>query len=138
VDDPRHPARRGRAAVRVAAHLAGLGVGALGIDVVPAAVWMARARGAEAVQRSVFGHGQGAGTWGTAVLLDGNLGIGGDPVALLARVRELLTPGGRVLCDVEPPGTPARTTLVGLALSELWSAEGRWFARLDGAAPRRR
>ena len=33
----------------------------------------------------------------TALLLDGNIGIGGDPGALLRRVADLLTPGGAVL-----------------------------------------
>ena len=34
---------------------------------------------------------RGAGTWRSALLLDGNIGIGGDPVRLLERVRSLLT-----------------------------------------------
>ncbi len=38
------------------------------------------------------------------LLLDGNIGIGADPSALLKRARELLAPDGRVLAEVAPPG----------------------------------
>ena len=42
---------------------------------------------------------------GTRVLLaDGNIGIGGDPVALLTRCRDLIAPAGRVLVELDPPG----------------------------------
>lgn len=142
---------------RIAAYLTRQGVGALGIDVAGPAVRLARARGAPATVGSVFGPVPGSGAWGTVVLLDGNLGIGGDPGALLVRVRELLVQGGRVLCDIEAPGRPTRSLSLGLAGSSaprqpwaqvgadglagvagaaglvvrhLWSAEGRWFAEL--------
>ena len=36
------------------------------------------------------------------VLADGNIGIGGDPVALLRRCRELLAESGTVLLELEP------------------------------------
>ena len=65
---------------------------ALGVDVAPAAVRVARLRGAPAIEACVFERIPGAGTWGSALLLDGNIGIGGAPVALLARLRELLRP----------------------------------------------
>ena len=54
--------------------------------------------------RDVFGPLPGEGRWDTALLADGNIGIGGDPVALLARVRELLAPEGRVVVDLAAPG----------------------------------
>ena len=44
----------------------------------------------------------GAGRYAGALLLDGNIGIGGDPVALLRRVARLLAPGGAVVVEVEP------------------------------------
>ena len=50
--------------------------------------------GGPALRRSVFDPLPGEGRWGTALLLDGNIGIGGDPRALLAPDwRELRRPG---------------------------------------------
>ena len=77
---------------------------ALGIDVVHEAVGQTRARGAAALRRDIFGAVPGEGRWQTALLADGNVGIGGDPVALLRRLRRLLLPGGRVVVEVAPPG----------------------------------
>ena len=94
--DPRHRLRSrppGRAAGR-------LGHVVLGIDVVPEAVRQARERGAAAIVRDVFDPVPGEGRWDTALLADGNIGIGGDPVSLLRRVRTLLAPGGRVVVEV--------------------------------------
>ncbi len=65
----------------------------LGIDVVPEAVEQTRRRGASALQRDLFDALPGEGRWQTALLADGNVGIGGDPVALLARTRDLVQPG---------------------------------------------
>jgi hypothetical protein len=66
----------------------------------------------------------GAGRWSSAILLDGNLGIGGHPEALLGRVASLLRPGGAVLVELEPPGTTPRTELVRL---DIGGVEGPWF-----------
>jgi SAM-dependent methyltransferase len=85
-------------ALALAGHLA------LGIDVVDTAVALARQRGASAVRRDVFQRVPGEGRWSTALLADGNIGIGGDPVALLLRVRRLLAPGGRIVAEVDGPG----------------------------------
>jgi hypothetical protein len=41
------------------------------------------------------------------LLLDGNIGIGGDPHRLLRRVRELLTPTGRLLVELDVDGVTA-------------------------------
>ncbi|KQV63353.1 hypothetical protein ASC64_17310 [Nocardioides sp. Root122] len=89
---------------RLTEALAAAGHIALGIDVVDAAVSLARARGVPAVKRDVFDRVPGEGRWTTALLADGNVGIGGDPVALLRRVRHLLGPGGRVVVEVDAPG----------------------------------
>lgn len=86
--------------------LSELGIPTLGIDVTPAALAQARARGASVLRRCVFDRVPGAGRWRSALLLDGNLGIGGDPVTLLTRVRDLLAPGGRVLVEVSGSDTP--------------------------------
>ncbi|WP_407565796.1 class I SAM-dependent methyltransferase [Streptomyces sp. 184] len=85
---------------RLVAALAALGRPALGIDVSSEAVAHARSRGAAALRRSVFEPLPGEGRWGTALLIDGNVGIGGDPAALLARTAALLRPGGRLVVEV--------------------------------------
>jgi SAM-dependent methyltransferase len=135
------------------------GIPALGVDISPAAVRAAAGRGAPVLHRSVFDRLPDEGSWGTALLIDGNVGIGGDPTALLARLRRALRRGGRILVEVGAPGTPTesfRATIegvgfgswfpwatvgadalsavadgAGLRLQELWPAEGRWFGRLD-------
>jgi SAM-dependent methyltransferase len=134
------------------------GVAALGIDVSAAAVRRTRARRAAALHLDVFGPVPGEGQWGSVLLLDGNVGIGGDPVALLRRCRRLLARRGCVLVETGPPGsltgslelelvaggvtgtmrwatvsvdevgTLARDTF--LRLSETWDHDGRWFASL--------
>lgn len=72
----------------------------LGIDISAAAVRVARRQGLPVLHRSVFEHLPGLGRWGTAILMDGNIGIGGDPVALLRRCQALVHPrGGRVLVE---------------------------------------
>lgn len=93
---------------RMSARLGELGHGSLGIDVVHHAVTLARHRGAAAQHRDVFDPLPAEGRWDTALLADGNLGINGDPVALLRRLAELLAPGGRVVADLAGPGTPLR------------------------------
>jgi len=132
---------------------------ALGVDIAPAAVRVARLRGARAIEASVFASIPGAGTWGSALLLDGNIGIGGAPQALLARLHELLRPGGEVLVELAPPGVAATSERIhlelgdqrsrpfpwayvgvdaiecpartaGFAVAERWRDERRWFARL--------
>ena len=137
--------------------LARRGVLALGVDVSPAAVRLARARGATAIERSIFDRLPGAGTWGSALLLDGNIGIGGRPAALLERVAGLLAPGGRLLLELDPPGAGTVTrqlrlerggtasewfawahvgvdaldghaAAAGLAVHDRWCDGGRWFA----------
>lgn len=148
---------------RLTLALAERGIPALGIDVTPYAVHIARAAGALTLLRDVFGRVPGAGRWKTVLLADGNIGIGGDPVALLRRVSELLTPLGQALIEVQPPGTGLRSEQVrlrhadqmstwfpwayvgadqiaglavqaGLSAAETWSSHGRWFATLRASA----
>ncbi|MDP9432588.1 MAG: class I SAM-dependent methyltransferase [Actinomycetota bacterium] len=90
---------------RLTAALAARGVPALGIDITPAATSMARGRGALALTRSVFDSLPGTSRWSCALLADGNIGIGGHPVALLRRLRELLSRQGRVILELDPPDT---------------------------------
>jgi SAM-dependent methyltransferase len=132
---------------------------ALGVDLVPAAVGIARSRGGRVIEGSIFADVPGAGDWATALLLDGNIGIGGLPAALLERVAALLRPGGEAIVETDPPGAPTRTTQVriesdsvvsewfawarvaadamapiaadaGLEAVETFEDEGRWFVRL--------
>lgn len=138
------------------------GIPVLGLDASPLAVRLATARGADAVLGDVFSHGLEVGVWETVLLLDGNVGIGGDPTLLLARVGEFLTPGGRVLVELDAPGTgwqahsvrleqgddvsvwfpwarvgadaiDAVAASVGLRLTDRWTDGGRWFADLRWA-----
>jgi SAM-dependent methyltransferase len=132
---------------------------AVGVDVSPVAVRIARERGASVVQASVFDRIPGAGRWGTALLLDGNIGIGGRPTALLSRLRRLLRPDGLVLVELDAPGIASACTRLrleaageisdwfswayvaadaigthaadaGLHVRETWETGGRWFACL--------
>jgi len=93
---------------RLVAALTARGIPALGVDVAPAAVALTRARGGLALRRSVYDRLPGGGRWRTAVLADGNVGIGGDVGGLLTRIRELLAPGGHALIEVEAGDTDRR------------------------------
>jgi SAM-dependent methyltransferase len=139
--------------------LAERGIRAMGIDITPSALAYARTRGAPVLERSVFDRIPAAGRWGSALLLDGNIGIGGNPVVLLERVASLIRADGRILVELDPPGTPLGERTVrldvgnspgpwfvlarvgtdgldalardaGLRVSERWSLERRWFASL--------
>jgi SAM-dependent methyltransferase len=145
---------------RHSAALSRRGIRAIGVDSSSAAVTAARARGAEVLHRSVFDPLPEEGRWASALLLDGNVGIGGDPHRLFRRARALLRIGGRLLVEVEGRGVAierlhVRVELPGgasewfpwarvgvdglgelgdgadLALEGLWTEGGRWFARLD-------
>jgi SAM-dependent methyltransferase len=110
---------------RLVAALAAAGRPALGIDTSPVAVAEAWQRGAPVLRRSVFGGLPGEGRWGAVILLDGNVGIGGDPIALLARAATLLRPGGTVLAEVEPPGRPSQALTVRIEAGDVTT--GPWF-----------
>jgi SAM-dependent methyltransferase len=137
-----------------------LGVSAVGLDHAPSAIAFARGLGTPAILGSVFEPVPSEGRWATALLLDGNVGIGGDPVGLLRRLRQVLRPSGSVLAEVEAPGYgtgPLRVraelagevasvwfpwTLVGadvigrisdeagFVLASIRADGGRWFAHL--------
>lgn len=112
----------GRLTLALSAH----GAEVLGIDIVREAVWMTRSRGGAAMLRDVFDPRLGAGRWGTALLADGNIGIGGDPVGLLRRAGELIAPGGRVVVEVRPPGVALRTMWATLHSGDMISKPFQW------------
>jgi SAM-dependent methyltransferase len=108
-------------------HLAALSASgrfALGVDLSPVAVRLARRRGAAAIPGDAFGDVPWAGRWRTVLLLDGNVGIGGAPEALLRRARKLLAPGGVVLVELDPPGAPTVRERVRI---EARGAVSEWF-----------
>lgn len=109
---------------RIVTALAEVGRVALGVDSSPAAVDAARRRGAPVLQRSVFEPLPGEGRWSTVLLLDGNVGIGGDPGTLFARCADLLRPGGHLVAEVDPPGVATRALTVRL---ESPDGTSRWF-----------
>lgn len=111
---------------RMAQALAMTGRPVLGIDIVPEAIRLSLGRGVSALVRDVFGPVPGEGRWGTALLADGNIGIGGDPVALLERARQLVAPSGRVVVEVAAPGTGVRTRHVRLRTAEGTSEPFPW------------
>jgi SAM-dependent methyltransferase len=145
---------------RLTVALAERGIPTLGIDITPYAVDMARSSGALVMLRDVFGRVPGTGRWMTVLLADGNIGIGGNPAALLRRAGELLAPEGHALVELQPPGSPLRRGQVrlraaglagpwfpwasvgadhiedmareaGLGEVETWTVETRWFAAIS-------
>ncbi|GAA1921458.1 class I SAM-dependent methyltransferase [Streptantibioticus ferralitis] len=96
---------------RLVAALTAYGHCALGVDVSPAAVARTRGAGGAVLHRSVFERLPAEGGWATALLADGNIGIGGDPHALLLRIRELVAPGGRLLVEAAPYDVDERLTV---------------------------
>jgi len=137
-----------------------LGLSAAGVDVSPTAVRIATRAGLIVLNTSVFDDLPLEGGWGTLLLLDGNIGIGGDPGALLARCAQLLTTDGALIVEVSADpdrdhayeGTledergrrsdvfpwaeigidalRARSAAAGLRVVQDWVSDGRWFARL--------
>jgi SAM-dependent methyltransferase len=139
--------------------LAARGVFALGVDLSPLAVELAVGRGGRAIVGDIFDELPGSSAWRSALLLDGNIGIGGSPARLLARLRALLDDAGEILAEIEPPwgvtcSTHARLEsggrvtgwfpwarvaapeieaiagAGGFRTAEVWTVSGRWFARL--------
>jgi SAM-dependent methyltransferase len=85
---------------RLTAALAARGIAALGVDISARAVHLARSRGAVAIRRDVFAPLPGEARWSWALLLDGNIGIGGRPERLLRRIGELVRRGGCSVVEV--------------------------------------
>ncbi|HEX6347591.1 class I SAM-dependent methyltransferase [Umezawaea sp.] len=118
---------------RLVAALVERGIVALGVDHSEVAVSLTRSRGGPALHRDLFTPLPGEGRWSHVLLADGNIGIGGDPTALLRRVRGLLHGRGTVLLEVDPPGCGLRRERARVGGED---AGGVWFdwAWLDPAA----
>jgi SAM-dependent methyltransferase len=139
------------------------GVRAVGVEISAVAAAIARERGAEVIRASAFEHPKTS-DWRTILLLDGNIGIGGDAARVLRRAASLLLPRGAVLVELEAPATAPRAQRVrlvgvratshwvpwhfvgceeidrlaeaaGFAVVERWHVDGRWFAQLRQEGP---
>jgi len=77
-----------------------VGLEVLGIDVSPTAIAIARESGLPVELCSVFEPVQGEGAWQTVLLVDGNIGIGGDVPALLQRCMELVALDGEIVVEL--------------------------------------
>ncbi|MDT4911116.1 MAG: hypothetical protein QOC66_244 [Pseudonocardiales bacterium] len=145
---------------RFVSELNALGIAALGVDIAETAVALTRGQGFPALLRSVFGDLPGEGRWPTVLLIDGNIGIGGDPQRLLTRIGRLLANDGRLIVETHPDpdahdilevrfterGRPVGPPFdwahvgeaalqqyapdAGYAVVERWSSDGRSFATL--------
>lgn len=78
------------------------GLTALGLDTSTEAVNRALNRGAAALQLSVFAAVPHPGRWQSLLLMDGNIGIGGNIPVLLRRCRQLVAPAGTLLVELDP------------------------------------
>ena len=96
---------------RIAHALSRRGLPALGIDIADVAVALAVARGASALARNVFDPLPGEGRWPTILVLDGNVGIGGDVTRLLRRLRELMALRGSLIIEASSSGAGVDETL---------------------------
>ena len=97
------------------------------------AVELTRRRGGVAIRGDLFDPLPAGGCWDQVLLADGNIGIGGDPVATLRRAAEILAPGGVVIVETDPPSTALSHELL------RWETEDHvehWFpwSRVSAAA----
>jgi SAM-dependent methyltransferase len=119
---------------RLTAALHARGMAVLGIDVSTAAVECTRRAGGPALKRSIFDPLPKEGSWSSAVLADGNIGIGGDPGRLLSRIASLLRPGGSAHVEIEPWGAHDGTVeYVRLRLAGRPTGKAFRWARVSGA-----
>lgn len=109
---------------RLVARLFQRGIPALGIDRSAVAIRLAGRGGAPALLGDVFSPLPGMGSWQTVLLVDGNVGLGGDPRRILARAAELLGHGGRCVAEFDAETVGVRAGWVRL---ESACDVGPWF-----------
>ncbi|WAJ45663.1 SAM-dependent methyltransferase [Mycobacterium sp. Aquia_216] len=109
---------------RLVARLFERGIPALGIDRSATAIRLAGRGGAPALLSDVFEPLPGMGRWQTVLLVDGNVGLGGDPRRILERAAELLRCGGRCVAEFEADAVGIRARWVRL---ESGCDVGPWF-----------
>lgn len=109
---------------RLVARLIRRGIPALGIDRSTTAIRLAGRGGAPALLGDVFEPLPGIGRWRTVLLVDGNVGLGGDPRRILGRAAELLGRGGRCVAEFDAEAIGIRSRWVRL---ESAHDVGPWF-----------
>lgn len=109
---------------RLVARLIQRGIPALGIDRSVTAIRLAGRGGAPALLGDVFDPLPGMGLWQTVLLVDGNVGLGGDPCRILGRAAELLARGGRCVAEFDAENIGIRARWVRL---ESACEVGPWF-----------
>ncbi|MGO8768036.1 SAM-dependent methyltransferase [Mycobacterium sp.] len=128
---------------RLVARLIRRGIPALGIDRSATAIRLAGRGGAPALPGDVFEPSPASGRcpqpwtgfWHTVLLVDGNVGLGGDPRRILGRAVELPARGGRCVAEFDAEAIGIRERWVRL---ESGRDVGPWFrwasVGVDGAA----
>ena len=109
---------------RLVARLIQRGIPALGIDRSATAIRLAGRGGAPALLGDVFEPLPGMGHWQTVLLVDGNIGLGGDPRRILGRAAELLCRGGCCVTEFDAEAIGIRARWVRL---ESAGDAGPWF-----------
>src|SRR5262249_2585448 len=109
---------------RLVARLIRRAIPARRIDRWAAAIRLAGRGGAPALLGDVFGPLPGTGLWQTVLLVDGNVGLGGDPRRILGRAAELLGRGGRCVAEFDAEALGIRARWVRL---ESARDVGPWF-----------
>lgn len=122
---------------RLVAALGELGVPVLGIDCSQRAVRECRDRGGAAMRCDLFAPLPDEGRWDHVLLVDGNIGIGGDPTKLLGRAAAAVRAGGSVLVETARPESPPRSTRAGDSTTTppWWHGRARLADLDDLAAP---
>ncbi|MFW0797230.1 class I SAM-dependent methyltransferase [Gordonia sp. CPCC 205515] len=87
---------------RLVRALAARNVVALGVDRSQVAVTIAEHHGTAILHRDIFDPLPREGHWSTALLIDGNIGIGDDPLRVIQRARRLIRRGGSILVEIDP------------------------------------
>jgi SAM-dependent methyltransferase len=113
---------------RLVARLIQRGIPALGIDRSVTAIRLAGRGGAPALLGDVFEPLPGVGRWQTVLLVDGNIGLGGDPRRILGRAAELLARGGHCVAEFDAEAIGIRARWVRLESARDIGPWFRWAA----------